>query len=115
MRLLIGVVIVVVAAVFAGRRLLFLFGLITSGKPAPGRTDNVGRRIWAELSEVIGQRKLLKKTVPGIAHALTFWGFLILLATIIEAFGALFSSTLDIVLDTFHTRYRWKDRDSAST
>ncbi len=98
MRLLIGVVIVVVAAVFAGRRLLFLFGLITSGKPAPGRTDNVGRRIWAELSEVIGQRKLLKKTVPGIAHALTFWGFLILLATIIEAFGALFSSTFAIPL-----------------
>jgi len=96
--LLIGVVIVVVAAVFAGRRLLFLFGLITSGKPAPGRTDNVGRRIWAELSEVIGQRKLLKKTVPGIAHALTFWGFLILLATIIEAFGALFSSTFAIPL-----------------
>ena len=98
MRLLIGVVIVVVAAVFAGRRLLFLLGLITSGKPAPGRTDNVGRRIWAELSEVIGQRKLLKKTVPGIAHALTFWGFLILLATIIEAFGALFSSTFAIPL-----------------
>ena len=98
MRLLIGVVIFVVAAVFAGRRLLFLYGLISSGKPSPGRTENVGGRIWAELSEVIGQRKLLKKTVPGIAHALTFWGFIILLATIIEAFGALFSSTFAIPL-----------------
>lgn len=98
MRLLIGVVIFVVAAVFAGRRLLFLYGLISSGKPAPGRTDNVGGRVWAELSEVIGQRKLLKKTVPGIAHALTFWGFIILLATIIEAFGALFSPTFAIPL-----------------
>ena len=98
MRLLIGVVIFVVAAVFAGRRLLFLDGLISSGKPSPGRTENVGGRIWAELSEVIGQRKLLKKTVPGIAHALTFWGFIILLATIIEAFGALFSSTFAIPL-----------------
>lgn len=91
-------VIVVVAAVFAGRRLLFLYGLISSGKAAPGRTDNVGGRIWAELSEVIGQRKLLKKTVPGIAHALTFWGFIILLATIIEAFGSLFSATFAIPL-----------------
>ena len=98
MRLLIGVVIFVVAAVFAGRRLLFLYGLVSSGKPSPGRTDNVGGRIWAELSEVIGQRKLLKKTVPGIAHALTFWGFIILLATIIEAFGALFSSMFAIPL-----------------
>lgn len=91
-------VIFVVAAVFAGRRLFFLYGLVSSGKPSPGRTDNVGGRIWAELSEVIGQRKLLKKTVPGIAHALTFWGFIILLATIIEAFGALFSSTFAIPL-----------------
>ncbi len=98
MRLLIGVVIFVVAAVFAGRRLFFLYSLVTSGKPAPGRTDNVGGRVWAELSEVIGQRKLLKKTVPGIAHALTFWGFIILLATIIEAFGSLFSSTFAIPL-----------------
>ena len=98
MRLLIGVVIIVVAAVFAGRRLFFLYSLISSGKPAPGRTDNVGGRIWAELSEVIGQRKLLKKTVPGIAHALTFWGFIILLATIIEAVGALFSQTFAIPL-----------------
>lgn len=57
-----------------------------------------GARLWAELSEVIGQRKLLKKTVPGIAHALTFWGFIILLATIVEAFGALFSSTFAIPL-----------------
>lgn len=98
MRLLIGVVIFVVAAVFAGRRLAFLYGLITSGKPAPGRTDNVGGRIWAELSEVVGQRKLLKKTVPGLAHAFTFWGFIILLATIIEAFGALFTPTFAIPL-----------------
>ncbi len=98
MRLLIGAVIVVVAAVFAGRRLFFLYGLISSGRPAPGRTDNVGGRIWAELSEVIGQRKLLKKTVPGVAHALTFWGFIILLATIIEAIGALFSQTFAIPL-----------------
>ncbi len=96
--MLIGVVIIVVAAVFAGRRLFFLYGLISSGKPAPGRTDNLGGRIWAELSEVIGQRKLLKKTVPGIAHALTFWGFIILLATIIEAVGALFSQTFAIPL-----------------
>lgn len=96
--MLIGAVIVVVAAVFAGRRLFFLYGLISSGRPAPGRTDNVGGRIWAELSEVIGQRKLLKKTVPGVAHALTFWGFIILLATIIEAIGALFSQTFAIPL-----------------
>ena len=36
-----------------------------------------------------GQRKLLKWTVPGMAHAFTFWGFTILLFTILEAYGDL--------------------------
>lgn len=98
MRLAIGAVILIIAAAFAGRRFLFIFRLISSGKPAPGRTDGAGARLWAELSEVVGQRKLLKKTVPGIAHALTFWGFTILLATIVEAFGALFNPTFAIPL-----------------
>ena len=40
----------------------------------------------AQLSEVIGQRKLLKWSIPGAAHAATFWGFIVLLLTIIEAY-----------------------------
>ena len=47
-------------------------------------------------AEVVGQRKLLQWTVPGTAHALTFWGFIVLLLTIIEAYGALFSRTFAI-------------------
>ena len=42
---------------------------------------------------MIGQRKLLKWSVPGAAHAATFWGFLVLLLTIIESYGDLFSRT----------------------
>src|SRR6202012_1733941 len=49
-----------------------------------------------QLTEVIGQRKLLRWTVPGMAHAATFWGFIVLLLTIIEAYGALFSRTFSI-------------------
>ena len=45
---------------------------------------------------MIGQRKLLKWTVPGMAHAATFWGFIVLLLTIIEAYGSLFSRTFAI-------------------
>ncbi len=40
---------------------------------------------------MIGQRKLLKWTIPGLAHAFTFWGFLVLGLTIVEAYGALFT------------------------
>ena len=45
---------------------------------------------------MFGQRKLLKWSVPGIAHFLTFWGFIILLLTIIEAYGDLFSKNFAI-------------------
>ena len=39
---------------------------------------------------MFGQRKLLKWSVPGVAHFLTFWGFIVLILTIVEACGALF-------------------------
>ena len=55
-----------------------------------------GRDVETEATEVIGQRKLLKWTVPGAAHAATFWGFTFLLLTIIESYGDLFSRTFAI-------------------
>ena len=44
-----------------------------------------------QATEVFGQRKLLKWTIPGLAHFVVFWGFIILIFTIIEAYGDLFS------------------------
>jgi len=49
--------------------------------------------VEAEVVEVAGQRKLLKWTVPGLAHLFTMWGFTLLLFTIVEAYGDLFSKT----------------------
>ncbi len=86
---LVGLVIVVVAAYFALTRVWFLYRLTRSGQPAVGRTDEVPTRIGAELTEVLGQRKLLKWTVPGVAHVFAFWGFLVLILTLIETFGLL--------------------------
>ncbi len=87
-----------IALVIAGRRLLFLYRLVTSGKPAPDRLAHWGKRAEVELVEVGGQRRLLKWTVPGVAHAFTFWGFTILMLTIIEAFGDLFQADFHIPL-----------------
>src|SRR5512135_1874405 len=89
-RLAIGAMITIVALALAGRRVYWLSRLIRTGQPAPGRLDGAGRRLLSEIIEVLGQRKLLKWSVPGVAHFLTFWGFLILAFTIVEAFGALF-------------------------
>jgi Fe-S oxidoreductase len=96
----VGLVLTVVAFAIAGRRLWWLKRLAMSGQPAPERVATVrehpGRDVATETTEVIGQRKLLKWTVPGVAHALTFWGFTVLLLTIIETYGDLFSRTFAI-------------------
>src|SRR5580658_3472046 len=83
----------------AGRRFFWLYRLISAGQPAvPSRFKDVPKRVKAELVEVGGQKKLLQWTVPGLAHAFTFWGFTILFLTIIEAFGDLFQATFHIPL-----------------
>ena len=86
-RLVLGLLFTVVAFAIAGRRVWWLSRLIRTGQPAPGRMDGVPARLRAEVAEVLGQRKLLKWSVPGVAHFLTFWGFIVLVLTIIEAWG----------------------------
>jgi Fe-S oxidoreductase len=98
LRLIIGLVLTAVAFAVAGRRLWWLYRLIRTGQPAPGRLDGAGARLRAEVSEVFGQRKLLSWSVPGVAHFLTFWGFVILGLTIIEAWGALFDKDFHVPL-----------------
>jgi len=99
-RMIVGLVVTVLALAIAGRRLWWLKRLAFSGQPAPERVARVrehsGRDVSTEATEVLGQRKLLKWTVPGTAHFLTFWGFTILLLTIIESFGALFTKTFSL-------------------
>ena len=100
LRIIIGLALTAVAAVLAGRRLWWLYSLGRTGQPAPERIEAVrthpGRDAEVQASEVFGQRKLLKWSVPGVAHFLTFWGFIILILTIIEAYGDLFSRTFAI-------------------
>jgi Fe-S oxidoreductase len=95
-RMVLGLGMTVVVAAFAARRVLWLFKLIMSGQPATGRTDKVGTRIWTQVAEVFGQRRLLKWSLPGLAHFFTMWGFFILLTVYIEAYGVLFQPNFHI-------------------
>ncbi len=97
-RIIIGLVLTLAGAGIAGRRFWWLSRLVRSGQPAPHRRNSLGRTAQAEVVEVAGQRKLLRWTVPGTAHFFTMWGFAILLATIVEAYGALFSRSFHIPL-----------------
>jgi Fe-S oxidoreductase len=99
-RIVIGLAMTVIALAIAGRRIWTLFRLSRTGQPVEKPPADATLPRWrprsllagikAQLTEVLGQRKLLKWSVPGVAHFLTFWGFIVLALTIIEAYGALF-------------------------
>jgi Fe-S oxidoreductase len=97
LRIAIGLAITVVGLGLVVWRGWFLFRLVSSGPPAaPPRMRDIPAQLKAELLDVFGQRKLLRRPVPGIAHFFVFWGFIVLLLTIIEAYGDLFSKTFAI-------------------
>jgi Fe-S oxidoreductase len=72
------------AGLGASRRGAFLYGLVARAVPNDRRQDPP-RQARAELEIVLGQRKLLQRLVPGLMHAFIFWGFLVLLPTILMA------------------------------
>jgi Fe-S oxidoreductase len=85
-----------IVLLLAARRVGWLTRLTLSGQPATGRTNNLGTRIWTQIAEVFGQRRLLKWSLPGLAHFFTMWGFFILLTVYIEAYGLLFQPNFHI-------------------
>src|ERR1700752_5134898 len=88
-----------VVLMFAARRVLWLANLIRSGQKTSderGRTDNLGTRITTQIKEVLGQTRLLKWSIPGLAHFFTMWGFFILITVYIEAYGVLFDPKFHI-------------------
>ena len=95
-RLIVGLGMTALVGAFAARRVLWLYKLVMSGQPATGRTDDIGTRIWTQIAEVFGQRRLLKWSIPGLAHFFTMWGFFILLTVYIEAYGLLFQENFHI-------------------
>jgi len=95
-RLVVGLGMTAIIALLAVRRVLWLAKLTLSGQPVTGRTDHVGTRVWTQITEVFGQRKLLKWSIPGLAHFFTMWGFFILATVYVEAYGTLFQNNFHI-------------------
>ena len=89
-RIVVVVLMLAVVGVFALKRVLFLTNLIRSGAKTSvenNRKDNLKKRITTQFEEVFGQTRLLKWSIPGMAHFFTMWGFFILGSVYVEAFG----------------------------
>ncbi|GAB3278992.1 (Fe-S)-binding protein [Actinocorallia lasiicapitis] len=91
--LLVGIAGTLVALALAGKRVLFLVKLFQSGQPAPDRVASVKRDpkgdVEGQVTEVLGQKKLLKWTVAGLAHFFVMWAFFLLVTVYLEAAVAL--------------------------
>ncbi len=100
-RLVLGLGMTALVTAFAARRVVWLTRLIRSGRMTGdehGRKDNLGTRITTQLKEVFGQTRLLKWSIPGLAHFFTMWGFFILGSVYLEAYGLLFVHDFHIPL-----------------
>jgi Fe-S oxidoreductase len=91
------VVAVVSAVGLFSRRARERLGILRAGRPSE-RTWEPGARALREVSHVLGQRKLFQKALPGLMHAFIFWGFLVLLPTILEAAVAIVDPALHLPL-----------------
>jgi Fe-S oxidoreductase len=100
-RLAVGLLMTAVVVVFAAKRVWWLFTLVRAGQPineGSGRTDHLGERIGTQAKEVLAQTRMLRWSVPGLAHFFTMWGFFILITVYIEAYGTLFKPNFAIPL-----------------
>jgi Fe-S oxidoreductase len=75
---------VLVVGASTWQRTKFLAEQVRRAKPND-RPAEVPVRVRNEIELVLGQRKLLQRLVPGLMHAFIFWGFLVLLPTIVMA------------------------------
>jgi Fe-S oxidoreductase len=75
---------IAVSGTLFASRVRFLWRLVRAA-PGVDRPDEIPRRLLGEATIVLGQRKLLERLGPGLAHAFVFWGFLVLLPTILIA------------------------------
>jgi len=71
------------------RKLWLVYRLIRLGS-GPVPLAGVRVRLRALVVQVGGHSKVLRRLASGIMHLFIFWGFLILLTTIVQAFGEAF-------------------------
>jgi Fe-S oxidoreductase len=93
-----AVALAAVVGTLAARRVLFLYGLVKKARPQPERVtrDAIVGNLKYLVTKVLGQKKLLRWSLPGIAHFFVFWAFLVIQTTILEAVLELIDPSIHI-------------------
>src|SRR5690349_1214663 len=72
---------------YSGYRFSILFRMMKNHQGKSSRLDQLLERLMTFLANVLGQRAVLRKRGIGIAHAMIFWGFLIITLGTLEQFA----------------------------
>jgi Fe-S oxidoreductase len=88
---IIMIVLIILAVGIATYSLWIKFKVLLKARKKDNRFDRMGARIWALIKIFLAQFKLFKEPLPGLMHALIFWGFLILLLRSMALIGAAFT------------------------
>jgi Fe-S oxidoreductase len=88
----VSLVITLVAVALAARAVSQMVEVIRLGSPAPDRSDRPAQRTMTMLRETVGHTRMLKWTWVAVAHWFVFAGFIILFATLVTAYGQVFSA-----------------------
>ena len=92
-KLLLATLIVVSGALFWRRFGAVLDRILKSKKDPDFHIAPIGRRIWDFFSQVLLQSKVIRqRPLPGIAHALVFWGFCAFVLVTLNHFAAGFGA-----------------------
>ncbi|HKJ56070.1 MAG TPA: hypothetical protein VJ978_08790, partial [Nitriliruptoraceae bacterium] len=91
-RVVAGLAVIGIGLAFAARRATWLWRLTGTAAPAPERNIRSAMRANAShaVANIFGNKKLLRWSLPGIAHFWVMWAFFVLQTTLIEAAGELF-------------------------
>ena len=93
--IVVSLTVTLVAVAMVARTATRMARIVGLGRPDPARFDQPGRRVKTVLTETLGHTRMLKWSVPGLAHWAVFLGFALLFGSLVEAYGELFD-------DDFH-------------
>jgi Fe-S oxidoreductase len=92
-RVVAGTAVIAFFGAWAARRITFLVQLVTkAAQPNPARSIRTAFKanLRHALVNIFGNKKLLKWSLPGIAHFWVMWAFFVLQTTLLEAIGELY-------------------------
>jgi len=105
--IVVSLAVTVVAIALFAKAITQIVGVIRTGQPAIGRTDDKASRWAAMLKETLGHTRMLQWTHVGVLHWFVFVGFGFLFFTLVTAFGQLFDAGFALPLIGHWVVFEW--------